>query len=51
MWLKRPLKIAEVRKQAEIMELETRQFYQKAMGQVTDAGGPEVAWRSGRSRA
>jgi erythrin-vacuolar iron transport family protein len=38
MWLKRPLKIAEVRKQAEIMELETRQFYQKAMGQVTDAG-------------
>jgi len=37
-WLTRPLKIAEVRKQAEIMELETRQFYQKAMGQVTDAG-------------
>jgi rubrerythrin len=32
------LKIAEVRKQAEIMELETRQFYQKAIGQVTDAG-------------
>ncbi len=38
LWLKRPLKIAEARKQAEIMELETRQFYQKAMGQVTDAG-------------
>lgn len=37
-WLTRPLKIAEVRKQAEIMELETRQFYQKAMSQVTDAG-------------
>jgi rubrerythrin len=37
-WLTRPLKIAEVRKQAEIMELETRQFYQKAIGQVTDAG-------------
>src|SRR5208282_2325516 len=37
-WLTRPLKISEVRKQAEIMELETRQFYQKAMGQVTDAG-------------
>src|ERR1700692_2697723 len=34
----RPLKIAEVRKQAELMELETRQFYQKAIGQVTDAG-------------
>ena len=38
LWLMRPLKIADVRKQAEIMELETRQFYQKAMGQVTDAG-------------
>ncbi len=37
-WLTRPLKIAEVRKQAEIMELETRRFYQKAMTQVTDAG-------------
>jgi erythrin-vacuolar iron transport family protein len=36
-WLTRPLKISEVRKQAEIMELETRQFYQKAMTQVTDA--------------
>jgi len=38
MWLARPLKIADVRKQAEIMELETRQFYQKSIGQVTDAG-------------
>jgi len=37
-WLTRPLKISEVRKQAELMELETRQFYQKAIGQVTDAG-------------
>jgi rubrerythrin len=37
-WMTRPLKIAEVRKHAEIMELETRQFYQKAIGQVTDAG-------------
>jgi len=37
-WLTRPLKIAEVRKQAEIMELETRQYYQKAIEQVTDAG-------------
>ena len=37
-WLTRPLKIAEVRKQAELMELETRQFYQKAIGQVNDAG-------------
>lgn len=37
-WLTRPLKIADVRKQAEMMELETRQFYQKAMTQVRDAG-------------
>ena len=37
-WLTRPLKIENVRKQAEIMELETRQFYQKAIGHVTDAG-------------
>jgi rubrerythrin len=37
-WLTRPLKISEVRKQAEIMELETRRFYQKAMTQVSDAG-------------
>src|SRR5215471_746260 len=37
-WLTRPLKIADVRKQAEIMELETRQFYQKAITQVRDAG-------------
>lgn len=37
-WLMRPLKISDVRKQAEIMELETRQFYQKAMTQVRDAG-------------
>jgi erythrin-vacuolar iron transport family protein len=38
LWLARPLKIADVRKQAELMELETRQFYQKAIEQVTDAG-------------
>jgi len=38
MWLARPLKISDVRRQAEIMELETRQFYQKAMTQVSDAG-------------
>ena len=36
--LMRPLKISDVRKQAEIMELETRQFYQKAITQVRDAG-------------
>ena len=37
-WLARPLKIADVRKQAEIMELETRRFYERAIQQVTDAG-------------
>jgi rubrerythrin len=36
-WLVRPLGIGVVRKQAEIMELETRQFYEKAQGRVTDA--------------
>lgn len=37
MWLTRPLKISDARKQAELMEMETRQFYRKAIGQVTDA--------------
>ena len=37
-WLTRPLKIADVRKHAEVMELETRQFYQRAITQVRDAG-------------
>ncbi len=36
-WLVRPLGISVVRKQAEIMELETRQFYEKAQERVTDA--------------
>jgi rubrerythrin len=36
-WLARPLRIDVVRKQAEIMELETRRFYERAMGRVTDA--------------
>ena len=36
-WLVRPLGINTVRKQAEIMELETRQFYEKAQQRVTDA--------------
>jgi erythrin-vacuolar iron transport family protein len=38
LWLSRPLKIADARKQAALMELETRLFYQKAISQVTDAG-------------
>ena len=36
-WLMRPLRIDVVRKQAEIMELETRRFYERAMQRVTDA--------------
>ncbi|HTS71523.1 MAG TPA: ferritin family protein [Terriglobia bacterium] len=37
-WLVRPLGIDTVRKQAEIMELETRRFYEHAIEKVTDAG-------------
>ena len=37
-WLTRPLRIEVVRKQAEIMELETRRFYERAQQQATDAG-------------
>ena len=36
-WLVRPLGIQNVRKQAEVMELETRRFYERAVSQVTDA--------------
>ena len=36
-WLVRPLGIEAVRRQAEIMELETRRFYERAVGQVNDA--------------
>lgn len=36
-WLVRPLGISVVRKQAEIMELETRRFYERAQQRVTDA--------------
>ncbi|MGO8734677.1 MAG: iron exporter MbfA [Terriglobia bacterium] len=36
-WLIRPLGIDVVRKQAEIMELETRRFYERAMERVSDA--------------
>ena len=36
-WLFRPLAIHVVRKQAEIMELETRRFYERAMQQTADA--------------
>ena len=36
-WLVRPLGINVVRRQAEIMELETRRFYERAIQQVSDA--------------
>src|SRR5579864_4111092 len=38
MWLSRPLPINEVRKQVEIMELETRRFYERAIPHVNDVG-------------
>lgn len=36
-WLVRPLGLHVVRRQAEIMELETRRFYERAIERVTDA--------------
>jgi len=36
-WLTRPMRLKNVRRQAEIMELETRRFYEHAIRQVTDA--------------
>jgi erythrin-vacuolar iron transport family protein len=36
-WLVRPLGISTVRKQVEVMELETRQFYERALAKVSDA--------------
>lgn len=38
MWLTRPLPIHQVRKQVELMELETRRFYERAIQHVHDAG-------------
>src|SRR6266403_244353 len=37
-WLVRPLGLAAVRKQVEIMELETKRFYETAIRQTSDAG-------------
>src|SRR2546427_6336726 len=37
-WRVQPLRINEVRKQVEVMELETRRFYERAIQQVSDAG-------------
>ncbi|MGH9314383.1 MAG: iron exporter MbfA [Vicinamibacterales bacterium] len=36
-WLVRPLGLAAVRRQAAILELETRRFYERAAARVTDA--------------
>ncbi len=36
-WLLRPLSVEQVRKQVEIMELETRRFYERAGEKVADA--------------
>src|SRR5205814_3636267 len=37
-WLVRPLGLPAVRKQTELMEMETRRFYERAIQQATDAG-------------
>src|SRR5436305_1010087 len=37
-WLVRPLGLAAVRKETELMELETRRFYESAALRATDAG-------------
>jgi rubrerythrin len=37
-WLASSLRIETVRKQVELMELETKQFYERAIAQSTDAG-------------
>ncbi len=36
-WLVRPLRIDDVRKQVEVMELETRRFYERAIKHVSNA--------------
>src|SRR5438477_8200815 len=37
-WLRRPLKIEDVRSEIAAMEAQTRQFYLKSAGRATDAG-------------
>src|SRR6202047_2792671 len=37
-WLARPLRIDAVRRQIELMELETKQVYERAIQQTNDAG-------------
>ena len=38
MWLVRPLGVTAIQRQIELMELETKQFYEQAIQQSTDAG-------------
>jgi erythrin-vacuolar iron transport family protein len=38
MWLVRPLGVVAVRREVELMELETLRFYERALQQVSDAG-------------
>ncbi len=38
LWMVRPLGLDTVRKQAELMECETRRFYERAMERTSDAG-------------
>jgi rubrerythrin len=38
MWLVRPLGVSAIQKQIALMELETKQFYEKAIQQSSDAG-------------
>jgi rubrerythrin len=37
-WLSRPFRIHDIRKQVEVMELESRRFYERAVQHVGDAG-------------
>lgn len=53
-WLVRPLGINTVRKQVEVLELETQRFYERALQKVSDAGTrrlPSSRSRSRRARA
>src|SRR5207302_10254623 len=41
-WLARPLRVESARKEAELMEMETRRFYENAVQQVTNAGARQL---------
>lgn len=41
-WLVRPLGIHAVRKQVQIMELETRRFYERALAKISDASARKL---------